>query len=115
MERQVRALRADLAQPFDLLGELLQQHVEGHLQVIGFAVQARLGVEEKLQQPTAQEREPVAEFLQELRQRSELAEHTARGVDQPGQHRLACQLARAPEARRAGRSAVSNPAAPICR
>ena len=39
--------------------------VEGHLQVIGLAVARRLGFEEQLQHPTAQEREPVSEFLQQ--------------------------------------------------
>ena len=102
MERQAGPLGADLAQPFDLLGKLLLQHLEGHLQMIGFALQARLGVEKELQQPAAQEREPVAEQFQELRQLLELAEHAARGVDQPGEHRLARQLVLAPEDRAAG-------------
>ena len=49
MEGQARRLSADLAEPFDFLSELLQQHVEGHLQVIGIAVPGRLGIEEELQ------------------------------------------------------------------
>ena len=63
VEGQAWPLLADLAQPLDVLGELLQQHVEGHLQVIGVTVPRRLGIEEQLQHPTAQEREPVSEFL----------------------------------------------------
>ena len=79
VEGQARPLLADLAQSLDLFSELLQQHVEGHLQLIGFGLQPRSGIEEELQRPTAQEREPVAELLQELGQLPELAEYGVRG------------------------------------
>ena len=67
--------------------------------MIGVTMPGRLGLEEELQRPTAQEREPVSQFLQQLSQQPELVQHAQRGIEQQGQKPLSQQCVLTPERR----------------